>query len=134
MLRLGQNSMSITPTANCFLLLRLFAYRAARPMGYGEDEARFFGYLRLLLNAIFKARASARWASTASIRRSSFPGFKTDDGQDPAAHDFFEVLANTEPITCLTSWLPHFGHLTRFERSCSSKVCVSVNVRRHFSH
>ena len=59
MLRSGQNSMSITPTANRFLLFRLFAYRAARPMGYSEDGAQFFGHLRPLLNAIFKAKATA---------------------------------------------------------------------------
>lgn len=48
------------PTLNRFPLFGLFAYRAARHMGYGEDDARLLGYSTALLYAIFKAKAQAK--------------------------------------------------------------------------
>lgn len=49
-----------TPTLNRFPLFGLFAYRAARHMGYTEEDARLLGYSTALLYAIFKAKARAR--------------------------------------------------------------------------
>jgi hypothetical protein len=47
-------------TLNRFPLFGLFAYRAARHMGYPEDDARLLGYSTALLYAIFKAKATAK--------------------------------------------------------------------------
>ncbi len=47
-------------TLNRFPLLGLFAYRAARRIGYSEDDARLLGYSTALLYAIFKAKAQAK--------------------------------------------------------------------------
>jgi hypothetical protein len=47
-------------TLNRFPLFGLFAYRAARHMGYAEDDARLLGYSTALLYAIFKAQAQAK--------------------------------------------------------------------------
>ena len=46
-------------TLNRFPLFGLFAYRAARHMGYPENDARLLGYSTALLYAIFKAKATA---------------------------------------------------------------------------
>jgi len=43
-------------TLNRFPLFGLFAHRAARQMGYTDDEARLLGYSTALLYAIFKAK------------------------------------------------------------------------------
>lgn len=47
-------------TLNRFLLLGLFAYRAARHVGYVENDARLLGYSTALLYAIFKVKAQAK--------------------------------------------------------------------------
>jgi hypothetical protein len=47
-------------TLNRFPLFGLFAYRAARHMGYPEEDARLLGYSTALLYAIYKAKAQAR--------------------------------------------------------------------------
>lgn len=52
--------MAKSPTLNRFPLFGLFAYRAARKMGYSEDEAHLLGYSTALLYAIFKAKAQKR--------------------------------------------------------------------------
>ena len=48
------------PTLNRFPLFGLFAYRAARKLGYPEDDARLLGYSTALLYAIYKAKAQAK--------------------------------------------------------------------------
>lgn len=52
--------MAKTTTLNRFPLFGLFAYRAARKMGYLEEEARLLGYSTALLYAIFKAKAQKK--------------------------------------------------------------------------
>ncbi len=52
--------MPKSPTLNRFPLFGLFAHRAARKMGYPEDDARLLGYSTALLYAIFKAKAQAK--------------------------------------------------------------------------
>jgi len=47
-------------TLNRFPLFGLFAYRAARKLGYPEEDARLLGYSTALLYAIFKAKAQAK--------------------------------------------------------------------------
>jgi hypothetical protein len=47
-------------TLNRFPLFGLFAYRAARKMGYPDQDARLLGYSTALLYAIYKARAQKR--------------------------------------------------------------------------
>ena len=47
-------------TLNRFPLFGLFAYRAARHMGYPEEDARLLGYSTALLYAIYKAKAQAK--------------------------------------------------------------------------
>jgi hypothetical protein len=47
-------------TLNRFPLFGLFAYRAARHLGYSEADARLLGYSTALLYAIFKAKAQAK--------------------------------------------------------------------------
>jgi hypothetical protein len=47
-------------TLNRFPLFGLFAHRAARRIGYAEDDARLLGYSTALLYAIFKAKAQAK--------------------------------------------------------------------------
>jgi len=49
------------------------------------------------------------------------------------SYDFFDVLANVEPMTVWTAVLPHFGHLTLC-LSYSLKVSVSAKVFLQFSH
>ncbi len=44
-------------TLNRFPLFGLFAYRAARKLGYAEEDARLLGYSTALLYAIYKAKA-----------------------------------------------------------------------------
>lgn len=48
------------PTLNRFPLFGLFAYRAAKKLGYPEEDARLLGYSTALLYAIFKAKAQAK--------------------------------------------------------------------------
>ena len=48
------------PTLNRFPLFGLFAYRAARKMGYPEKDARLLGFSTALLYAIYKAKAQAK--------------------------------------------------------------------------
>jgi hypothetical protein len=53
--------MPVKPTTlNRFPLFGLFADRAARRIGYAEDDARLLGYSTALLYAIFKAKANAK--------------------------------------------------------------------------
>jgi hypothetical protein len=52
--------MAKSTTLNRFPLFGLFAYRAARKMGYSEEEARLLGYSTALLYAIFKAKAQKK--------------------------------------------------------------------------
>lgn len=47
-------------TLNRFPLFGLFAYRAAKKLGYPEENARLLGYSTALLYAIFKAKAQAK--------------------------------------------------------------------------
>ena len=47
-------------TLNRFPLFGLFAYRAARRIGYPEEDARLLGYSTALLYAIYKAKAQAK--------------------------------------------------------------------------
>ena len=47
-------------TLNRFPLFGLFAYRAAKKMGYPEEDSRLLGYSTALLYAIYKAKAQAR--------------------------------------------------------------------------
>lgn len=47
-------------TLNRFPLFGLFAYRAARNMGYAEEEARLLGYSTAVLYAIFKAKSKSK--------------------------------------------------------------------------
>jgi hypothetical protein len=51
---------SKSPTLNRFPLFGLFVHRAAKHMGYPEDDARLLGYSTALLYAIFKAKAQAK--------------------------------------------------------------------------
>ena len=48
------------PTLNRFPLLGLFAHRAAKKLGYPEEDARLLGYSTALLYAIFKAKSQAK--------------------------------------------------------------------------
>lgn len=48
------------PTLNRFPLFGLFAYRAAKKLGYPEDDARLLGLSTALLYAIFKAKSQAK--------------------------------------------------------------------------
>ncbi|MHB0960081.1 MAG: hypothetical protein ACYC0X_19900 [Pirellulaceae bacterium] len=52
--------MAKSPTLNRFPLFGLFANRAARSMGYTDEEARLLGYSTALLYAIFKAKAQKK--------------------------------------------------------------------------
>ena len=52
--------MAKSPTLNRFPLFGLFAHRAARKMGYTDEEARLLGYSTALLYAIFKAKAQKK--------------------------------------------------------------------------
>ncbi len=45
---------------NRFPLFGLFAYRAARKLGYPEADVRLLGYSTALLYAIYKAKARAK--------------------------------------------------------------------------
>ena len=47
-------------TLNRFPLFGLFAYRAAKKIGYSEEDARLLGYSTALLYAIFKAKSQAK--------------------------------------------------------------------------
>ncbi len=47
-------------TLNRFPLFGLFAFRAAKKMGYPEQDARLLGYSTALLYAIYKAKAQAK--------------------------------------------------------------------------
>jgi hypothetical protein len=47
-------------TLNRFPHFGLFADRAARRIGYAEDDARLIGFSTALLYAIFKAKAQAK--------------------------------------------------------------------------
>ena len=47
-------------TLNRFPLFGLFAHRAARHIGYADDDARLLGYSTALLYAIFKAKLQAK--------------------------------------------------------------------------
>ena len=47
-------------TLNRFPLFGLFAYRAAKKLGYPEEDARLLGYSTALLYAIFKAKSQAK--------------------------------------------------------------------------
>jgi hypothetical protein len=47
-------------TLNRFPLFGLFAYRAARRMGYSDQDARLLGYSTALLYAIYKTKAQAK--------------------------------------------------------------------------
>jgi hypothetical protein len=47
-------------TLNRFPLFGLFAYRAARHLGYPEQDARLLGYSTALLYAIYKTKAQAK--------------------------------------------------------------------------
>jgi hypothetical protein len=47
-------------TLNRFPLFGLFAYRAAKKLGYPEEDARLLGYSMALLYAIYKAKARAK--------------------------------------------------------------------------
>lgn len=47
-------------TLNRFPLFGLFAYRAAKKLGYPEDTAQLLGYSTALLYAIYKAKAQAK--------------------------------------------------------------------------
>ncbi len=47
-------------TLNRFPLFGLFAYRAAKKMGYPEEDARLLGFSTALLYAIYKAKAQAK--------------------------------------------------------------------------
>jgi hypothetical protein len=55
-----ESTMPRPATLNRFPLLGLFACRAARHMGYTDEEARLLGYSTALLYAICKAKAAAR--------------------------------------------------------------------------
>ncbi len=48
------------PTLNRFPLFGLFAFRAAKKLGYPEADARLLGYSTALLYAIYKAKAQAK--------------------------------------------------------------------------
>ena len=52
--------MAKTTILNRFPLFGLFANRAARKMGYSDEEARLLGYSTALLYAIFKAKAQKK--------------------------------------------------------------------------
>ena len=52
--------MSDKISLNRFPLFGLFAYRAARRMGYGEEEGRLLGYSTALLYAIFKVKGRGK--------------------------------------------------------------------------
>lgn len=52
--------MAKSLTLNRFPLFGLFAYRAARAVGYTDEEARLLGYSTALLYAIFKAKAQKK--------------------------------------------------------------------------
>jgi hypothetical protein len=47
-------------TLNRFPLFGLFAYRAAKKIGYPEEDARLLGFSTALLYAIFKAKSQAK--------------------------------------------------------------------------
>lgn len=47
-------------TLNRFPLFGLFACRAAKKLGYAEEDARLLGYSTALLYAIYKAKAQAK--------------------------------------------------------------------------
>ncbi len=52
--------MAKSPTLNRFPLFGLFAQRAARRMGYTDEEARLLGYSTALLFAIYKAKGQKK--------------------------------------------------------------------------
>jgi hypothetical protein len=60
-------------TLNRFPLFGLFAYRAARQMGYTEEDARLLGYSTALLYAIYKAKAQARKEKPESEAQQELP-------------------------------------------------------------
>lgn len=58
--------MAKATTLNRFPLFGLFANRAARKIGYTDEEARLLGYSTALLYAIYKAKAQKKeWAEKA---------------------------------------------------------------------
>lgn len=60
-------------TLNRFPLFGLFAERAAKKMGYSEEEARLLGYSTALLFAIFKARAQKKKERTEKEAEKEIP-------------------------------------------------------------
>jgi len=52
--------MAKLPTLNRFPLFGLFAQRAARNMGYSDEEAQLLGYSTARLFAIYKAKGQKK--------------------------------------------------------------------------
>lgn len=60
-------------TLNRFPLFGLFAYRAARRMGYGDKDAKLLGYSTAVLYAIFKAKSQAKKEKTKKEVKKELP-------------------------------------------------------------
>lgn len=65
--------MPMPNTLNRFPLFGLFAYRAARRMGYGDEDARLLGYSTAVLYAIFKAKLQAKKEKTEKEAKKELP-------------------------------------------------------------